>query len=650
MADGLELKRIVDLVAQTDIDEGVYTIIDSVSGAVKKYPLGSFICSVAPIFDATAAYAAGAYCNYNGQLYQFDDAHAAGAWTGEDATAVTLSQILGENGEDISTLLTQVAGKADADDVSGVIISNASGPIASFNDGADDLPVESLVVDIDPVQDLHGYDNPWPAGGGKNLLPDVSKSSSGYDVTVEFDDNSVTLTGTANSSGGRNVFRSEYFTLKAGTYYFKKFNVNTNGKATPGIYIQNDTTIVSDGGQFTLSSDSTKMNIGLNVDSGSEYNYYALFVVATEDITSYAPYENLCPISGWTGVDVTRCGKNLLRLVESEMVSAGYNRIFPYSIKEGSFVISCSGTFDGTNYGAVVNLMDSNDNLVKQIVTNYSFGKTGGNTYFEFTLTKAEAQKVAKVALYFSASGATYAMIENCKIMIEVGSSASSYEPYSGTVLPITWSSAGTVYGGYVNPITGVLTAIGVKDQFRIEDGYIVSEYFAEPTGVDVSVLGDNVRLAFNRRSQSSNMKAQSSSYTYKMSNIVKHAFNYNLDEPHWYINGQLYLYLPKSAVGTTLQEYKAYIASLISNGNSPSFWIELETPVTYQLTAQELKTLFGQNNIWATTGNVDVDYRADTKLYVDDQLPAVPATDGTYTLKCIVSDGAATLSWVEDQ
>lgn len=121
MADGLELKRIVDLVAQTDIDEGVYTIIDSVSGAVKKYPLGSFICSVAPIFDATAAYAAGAYCNYNGQLYQFDEAHAAGAWTGEDATAVILSQILGENGEDISdlqgdvsSLQTDMAGKADA--------------------------------------------------------------------------------------------------------------------------------------------------------------------------------------------------------------------------------------------------------------------------------------------------------------------------------------------------------------------------------------------------------------------------------------------------------------------------------------------------------------------------------------------------------
>ena len=176
MADGLELKRIVDLVAQTDIDEGVYTIIDSVSGAVKKYPLGSFICSVAPIFDTTAAYAAGAYCNYNGQLYQFDDAHAAGGWIGTDATAVTLSDILSENGEDITDLQSDVSTlQTDVetleDQINALFVTDtASGPIASFPDGADGIPVKDMTVQIEPVQDLHGYENPWPAGGGKNKL------------------------------------------------------------------------------------------------------------------------------------------------------------------------------------------------------------------------------------------------------------------------------------------------------------------------------------------------------------------------------------------------------------------------------------------------------------------------------------------------
>ena len=44
----------------------------------------------------------------------------------------------------------------------------ASGSIASFSDGADNLPLKSLVVNINPVQDLHGQESPYPAGGGKN--------------------------------------------------------------------------------------------------------------------------------------------------------------------------------------------------------------------------------------------------------------------------------------------------------------------------------------------------------------------------------------------------------------------------------------------------------------------------------------------------
>ena len=41
-----------------------------------------------------------------------------------------------------------------------VIVENASGSIASFADGADGMPVRNLVVDVDPVQDLHGYGHP----------------------------------------------------------------------------------------------------------------------------------------------------------------------------------------------------------------------------------------------------------------------------------------------------------------------------------------------------------------------------------------------------------------------------------------------------------------------------------------------------------
>ena len=31
-------------------------------------------------------------------------------------------------------------------------------------------PARKLTAYIEPLQDLHGYDAPWPAGGGKNLF------------------------------------------------------------------------------------------------------------------------------------------------------------------------------------------------------------------------------------------------------------------------------------------------------------------------------------------------------------------------------------------------------------------------------------------------------------------------------------------------
>ena len=52
----------------------------------------------------------------------------------------------------------------------------------------------------------------------------------------------------------------------------------------------------------------------------------------------------------------------------------------------------------------------------------------------------------------------------------------------------------------------------------------------------------------------------------------------------------------------------------------------ELSTPQTYQLPPVEVKTLLGQNNIFADTGNVSVEYPADTKIYIDNQIATLQA------------------------
>ena len=62
----------------------------------------------------------------------------------------------------------------------------------------------------------------------------------------------------------------------------------------------------------------------------------------------------------------------------------------------------------------------------------------------------------------------------------------------------------------------------------------------------------------------------------------------------------------------TSVADFKAYLAS-----NPLQFVLKLAEPFTVQLTAEDITTLKGQNNIWNDCGDAAVEYRADTKLYI---------------------------------
>lgn len=47
----------------------------------------------------------------------------------------------------------------------------------------------------------------------------------------------------------------------------------------------------------------------------------------------------------------------------------------------------------------------------------------------------------------------------------------------------------------------------------------------------------------------------------------------------------------------------------------------KLATPIVYDLTPTEVKTLLGVNNIFADTGDTEVEYRTDTKLYISKKI-----------------------------
>ena len=67
----------------------------------------------------------------------------------------------------------------------------------------------------------------------------------------------------------------------------------------------------------------------------------------------------------------------------------------------------------------------------------------------------------------------------------------------------------------------------------------------------------------------------------------------------------------------TTVEQWGEYLDAQKTAETPISCCFYLENPFTVQLSANEVSTVLGQNNIWSDAGDVEVEYRADTKLYI---------------------------------
>ena len=141
----------------------------------------------------------------------------------------------------------------------------------TFTDPVGDVPLKEVIAYIDPVQDLHGYEYPWPEGGNKNLI----------DVTDD------------TYSAGDTLW-SGSLTLAAGTYTLSSSNT-TSDVAVLGV--GSGTMPYT----FTLASDTTIT--GIEAVQAGTFNDVQL--EAGSSATSFVPYSNICNISGHNNCEVT---------------------------------------------------------------------------------------------------------------------------------------------------------------------------------------------------------------------------------------------------------------------------------------------------------------------------------------------------------
>lgn len=296
--------------------------------------------------------------------------------------------------------------------------------------------------------------------------------------------------------------------------------------------------------------------------------------------------DNIRPISGWTGLEGKRTGKNLLKLDESEMVSTGWNRRFPISLKAGTYIISCQNQFGASTKGASVDLTDENDaTIIKALTSGYTFGDT---TFVgtAATITEEEAKKIKNIRFALRAGGTTYNDIAQGNIQLELGSTASDYEPYQGSALSISWqSTAGTVYGGNIvvnEDGSGVLTAeyaLWTKNTATMNNGNSYPGW--RSAGIKEIIGAEKNQLFQNHMLNIGSVFA------------VNTVSNYDI------------LYLPKDVYSKTEDEWKSLAVDV-------QVVAKLATPLVYSFTnLEQLTTLLGTNNIWADTGDVSVTYQS---------------------------------------
>ena len=492
------------------------------------------------------------------------------------ATAAVNAQTGAEAAQAASEAAQQAAEEAAQEaqtilvDKAPVITDTATGAIASFPDGSDGLPLKYLVASIEPVQDLHGYDSPWPGGGGKNKwsLGDITENASG----TPFELPAGTYTFSCTPSVSTALFAVRFFYADDTS---KLVGVSSSNNFTQTVTFTADVVKVN-----RSATGGTATNVQL--ESGSSK-------------TTFAPYSNICPISGWTGLEGQRTGKNQADL--SSMINVGWTRIIDNPCKDGGYYTFSVESQILVNNVAGCGVFLTNDNTSGsggvQIIP-YQFG----DSVMSYTINIPVGYRYLRFGL--RAGGATVATFETAKLQIEKGGTKTAYEAPQIETLSVSWQdTAGTVYGG----------SMTVEDD---GSGVLNREW----KDVDMGSL----RWALNVSGQFFATLSDADKGVPDVTGATAKCSNYKSGNA--YDGSEDYVVCVNGAATSRVWVKDSNYGSASSFKTAMSgvqLVYELAEPPTYHFdNLEQLTTVLGTNNIWVDTGDVQCEYRADTKLFLE--------------------------------
>ena len=306
---------------------------------------------------------------------------------------------------------------------------------------------------------------------------------------------------------------------------------------------------------------------------------------------------NIRPISGRTSAVVTRAGVNVWNEEwEAGDISSstGENVSSTTNIRSKNYIpIS-----PNTEYYDVCKSFSNADIRSRFYDADKNYigfrEKDGSGVQLNDVFTTPENAYYLRFAMQ-SGYGTTY----KNDISINYPSTDHDYHAYDGQTVTIDLD--GTRYGGTLDVTTGKMT---VDRGYYTDDGTGAWQY-----------LEDGASSRYYLGSAVSGAKNASTNGKSNYGNLVS---SFNQNGIFVGSNGRINICGTVKDAFASVDALKSALAS-----NPIQIAYELAEPFEVTLTPQEVKTLLGTNNIWADAGDVEVEYRADTKLYIQKVLNA---------------------------
>lgn len=335
--------------------------------------------------------------------------------------------------------------------------------------------------------------------------------------------------------------------------------------------------------------------------------------------------DNVREISGWNNITAVHTGKNLIISDDPTNLEKTYTHTSTgstlYDASTQSVYSQGNGVSLLRHWNAQMNTAGSNclfiapDDITVSYSINISHDNTQDFTSWPIRLMKNDEQwsyyrrdkdssasnlchKRENVQLSKNdcLTGTFYGGVYWKNLQIEIGPEATKYEPYRGHTYPIDWSSTlGTIYGGYVDLVTGELIQTHKCVTITGNEGYT---YIKFNTGLysGATIFNDSKKGEYIS-GYCSVQPSSSGKINFLVKANVDYGIQFNEVTTYWGLEEQ-----SSAALIAKLQEW--------NNAGTPlQIVYELKTPITHQLTPTQLSTLIGRNNIWSNADRVEVEY-----------------------------------------